>query len=84
MTPVGLKLGLLVGALEGDFVGCTDGVGVGYSEQWKDKWVQMKKYVIVHIFLCVIKTSVWFHSRDIQGCWDNILLGYASQQLWLL
>ena len=33
MTPVGLKLGLLVGVLEGDFVGCTDGVGVGYSEK---------------------------------------------------
>ena len=49
MTPVGLKLGLSVGVLEGDFVGCTDGVDVGYSEKWKDKWVQMKKYVKTQI-----------------------------------
>ena len=49
MTPVGLKLGLSVGVLEGDFVGCTDGVDVGYSEKWKDNWVQMKKYVKTQI-----------------------------------
>ena len=33
LSPVGIKLGLLVGVIEGAFVGFTDGVNVGYSEK---------------------------------------------------
>ena len=35
LSPVGCKLGLSVGVMEGDFVGFTDGVNVGYSEKMK-------------------------------------------------
>ena len=35
LSPVGGKLGLSVGVMEGDFVGFTDGVNVGYSEKMK-------------------------------------------------
>ena len=33
MSPVGFKLGLSVGILEGGLVGCTDGVDVRNSEK---------------------------------------------------
>ena len=45
MSPVVFKLGLSVGILEGDLVGCTDGVDVGYSEKQKGKWIHLIKYM---------------------------------------
>ena len=35
LSPVGCKLGLSVGVMEGDFVGFIDGVNVGYSKKMK-------------------------------------------------
>ena len=37
LLPVGFKLGVSVGVIEGDFVGLTEGVNVGYSEKLKDR-----------------------------------------------
>ena len=37
LLPVGFKLGVSVGVIEGDFVGLTEGVNVRYSEKLKDR-----------------------------------------------